>query len=115
MGIYTVIQIGVTVSYMVSSISCRTGSQYTSDIVRISIAFSLCFSIFLSYVQIFIRLNHPILKIKLKKILCCKSDDISLDEEGLSLEDETWLGGLLESIKGSQIISFITGILINFS
>ena len=87
MGIYTLIQIGVTVSYMVSSISCRTGSRYTESIVRISVAFSICFSIILSYVQIFIRLNHPILKIKLKKILCCKSDDISLEEEGLSLDE----------------------------
>ena len=112
MGIFSIIQIAVTVSFMTSSISCRTGSALTSDVVRISIIFSVCFSILLSYFQIFIRLNHPIVRIKIKHYLCCfKNNDVSSDDY-VSLDEDVWLGSLLESIKGSQILSFITGILI---
>ena len=95
MGIFSFIQIGITISYMISSISCRTGSSITSDIVRISIIFSVCFSILLSFSQIFIRFSHPIVKIKIKQEICCKKNkDISSDDY-FSLDEDIWLGSLL--------------------
>ena len=71
----------------------------------------------------FIRYHHPAVKGTIKKklrlIFSPKkiSDDIFEDvlsgEEEVEVEDYNWLGSLLESIRGSQVFSFLTGMLVS--
>ena len=69
MGIFSFIQIFNTVAYMVGNIACRSGLDYTSDIVKISLIIGNCFSLSLSFVLIFLRFGHPILRIKIKSLV----------------------------------------------
>ena len=117
MGIYTFIQVAATTSHMISSIGCRSGSSYTSTLITVSNTLSIVFSILLSFALIFLRWSHPILQYRVRMLLCGKEDMSQLEEEENRemLENDTWLGCLLESIKGSQILSFIAGISISFT
>lgn len=104
MGMFSLIQVATTISFMVGNIACRTGSPYSSHIITYSIFVSTIFSILLSYFLVLLRFAHPVVRIRLRQLLC--GDEKSEEEE------DPWLGNLLESIKGSQIISIFSGILI---
>lgn len=67
MGLFCAIQLLSSVGYLVGNIACRSGSQYTSNIIDISVTFGSCESILLSYVLIFMRLAHPVMWAKIKR------------------------------------------------
>lgn len=52
---------------MVGNIACRAGSSYSSEIIKVSLTFASCFSVLLSYILIFLRFSHPIVRINIKK------------------------------------------------
>jgi hypothetical protein len=76
----------------------------------------------LSFVLILLRFSHPAVRLKIKKIFN-PTYEIKLEEEeeeedsssNNNPEEEPWLGSLLESIKGSQILSFLSAILVTFA
>lgn len=93
MGIFSAVQILSTLGYLIGNIACRTGSAITSDIIEVSITFGSCESIILSYVLVFLRFKHPVLRMNLKKTCNFKKQPFLMadEEEG----EEIWLGSLI--------------------
>lgn len=69
----------------------------------------------LSYVLFVLRFSHPILQLRLRKIFgILRPSDEETDGNRNDEEENSWVGCLIESIKGSQILSFLSAITIGF-
>lgn len=114
MGIFCAIQCGTSLSFLVANILCRIES---GPISIIGYAFSIgnSIQIMLSYVLFVLRFSHPILQLRLRKIFgILRPSDEETDGNRNDEEENSWVGCLIESIKGSQILSFLSAITIGF-
>jgi hypothetical protein len=93
MGFFSIIQILSSTGYLLGNISCMLNASIANSMVKITITFGAIQSIILSFVLMGLRFSHPLLKMKIRKLLNKRRNQFDPEEE--SINDRPWLGSLL--------------------
>lgn len=107
----------ISLGYVIGVANCSSSNPNPS--INIFISFANCLLLLHPLFLCFIRYQHPKVKKFISEIFHKKKEEVDeIDPLGDDLDDQeqetdyNWLGSLIESIRASQVLSFLTGILI---
>ncbi len=100
-----------TILFFIGNISCQAESEYTKNILSAVLSVSNCLIVVLCLASALLRLGHPFIISRLKRVLKLSDEMVAIENEK---EDFTWVSSIVPSIKGCQVLSFIEAIMINY-
>ena len=112
MIIFCIVEGVNSLTFLIGNLSCQTSASNIDVIIQVVNSINNVLIIILSFASALLRIGHPLVLQKIKDRF--HYNEIQSQPIDNQSQELSWMTSLVDSIKGSQVLSFIQAILINY-